>query len=104
MMARVQPENTQGHGRYSRLTPQKVPYSCKRNIFVMESSGPGDKMKSAAKRAASEALVQILAVTAVLVFAEFILYSRKLSWPITFTQPSAVVVGESFAWRQDETD
>ena len=35
-------------------------------------------MKSAAKRAASEALVQILAVTAVLVFAEFIFYSRKL--------------------------
>jgi hypothetical protein len=65
-------------GAIRGLHRKKSCIPCKRNIFVIEGSGPGDKMKSAAKRAASEALMQILAVTAVLVFAEFIFYSRKL--------------------------
>jgi hypothetical protein len=76
-MARVRLE------KYSRLRALFAAYTAKNPAYLRakypshkKPRSRGVKMKSAAKRTASEALAQMLAVTAMLVIAGFIFYSR----------------------------
>jgi hypothetical protein len=69
-------KNTQGYGRYSRLTPQKVLRTHKGSIQVIRTEVQGVKMNSAAKRTASQALARVLTDTAMPVIAGFMFYSR----------------------------
>jgi hypothetical protein len=76
MMARVLPE------KYSRSSALFAAYTAKSPAYLqakfLDHKKPslGTKMKSTAKRMASETLARILAVTAMLVIAGFIFYSR----------------------------
>jgi hypothetical protein len=69
-------KNTQGDGRYSRLTPQKVLRICEAKFLGHKKPSLGTKMQSVAKRMASETVARMLAVTAMLVIAGLIFYSR----------------------------
>jgi hypothetical protein len=76
MMARVLPE------KYSRSSALFAAYTAKSPAYLLakfldrKKPSLGTKMKSVAKRTASEALARMLAVTAMLVIAGFILYSH----------------------------
>jgi hypothetical protein len=67
-------KNTQGDGRFSRLTPQKVLHTCEAKFLDHKKPSLGTKMRSVVKRTASETLART--VTAMLVIAGFIFYSH----------------------------